>query len=171
MIPPRKAISPPARSWQNKSATDAVRVKRGSTTIIFALRVRLASTAHLKPQGWFSAGFPPMISIMSVFLMSTHPLVMAPRPKVGPKLETWGPHLRLQQAPLIQNILFERSSFGAERAAIDGVVRVAFDVHHLRGDILRAVTDRIDDDPAAHRAVGTGRARLVGAGDFQRAQL
>jgi hypothetical protein len=32
-----------------------------------------------------------MISIRSVFLMSTHPLVIAPRPNVGPKLETVGP--------------------------------------------------------------------------------
>jgi hypothetical protein len=28
---------------------------------------------------------------MSVFLMSTQPLVIAPRPNVGPKLETVGP--------------------------------------------------------------------------------
>ncbi len=68
-----------------------MRVKRGSTTISLALRVFLASMAHLKPQGWFSAGFPPMINIMSVFLMSIQPLVMAPLPKVGPKLETVGP--------------------------------------------------------------------------------
>jgi hypothetical protein len=32
-----------------------------------------------------------MINIMSVFLMSTHPFVIAPRPNVGPKLETVGP--------------------------------------------------------------------------------
>ena len=32
-----------------------------------------------------------MINIMSVFLMSTQPLVIAPRPNVGPKLETVGP--------------------------------------------------------------------------------
>ena len=32
-----------------------------------------------------------MINIMSVFLMSIQPLVIAPRPKVGPKLETVGP--------------------------------------------------------------------------------
>ena len=81
----------PARICRNRSACEAVRVKRGSTTIILALRLRLASTAHLKPQGWFSAGFPPMINIMSVFLMSTQPLVIAPRPNVGPKLETVGP--------------------------------------------------------------------------------
>src|SRR5574340_832804 len=84
-------MSEPARIWQKRSATEAVRVNRGSTTIIFALRVRLASTGHLNPQGWFSAGFPPMISIKSVFLMSIHPFVIAPRPNVGPKLETVGP--------------------------------------------------------------------------------
>ncbi len=59
--------------------------------MIFALRWSLASIGHLKPQGWFSAGLPPMISIMSVFLMSIHPFVIAPRPNVGPKLETVGP--------------------------------------------------------------------------------
>ena len=84
-------MSLPARIWQKRSACDAVRVKRGSTTIVLASRLRLASTAHLNPQGWFSAGLPPMINIMSVFLMSIQPLVMAPRPKVGPKLETVGP--------------------------------------------------------------------------------
>ncbi len=81
----------PARICTNMSATAAVRVNRGSTTIIFALRWRLASIAHLNPHGWFSAGLPPMINIMSVFLMSIQPFVMAPRPNVGPKLETVGP--------------------------------------------------------------------------------
>ena len=84
-------MSVPARIWQKRSATEEVRVKRGSTEIILALRLRLASIAHLNPQGWFSAGFPPMISIMSVFLISTQPFVIAPRPNVGPKLETVGP--------------------------------------------------------------------------------
>ena len=66
-------------------------MNRGSTEISLALRLRFASIAHLNPQGWFSAGFPPMINIMSVFLMSIQPLVIAPRPNVGPKLETVGP--------------------------------------------------------------------------------
>ncbi len=91
MNAPSRAISDPARICRNISLTEAVRVKRGSTTIIFALRFRFASMAHLNPQGWFSAGFPPMINIMSVFLMSTQPFVIAPRPNVGPKLETVGP--------------------------------------------------------------------------------
>ena len=81
----------PARIWRKRSALAAVRVKRGSTTIILALRCSFASIGHLKPQGWFSAGLPPMINIMSVFLMSIQPFVIAPRPNVGPKLETVGP--------------------------------------------------------------------------------
>src|SRR3984957_6991324 len=83
-------MSVPARIWQKRSAVADVRGNRGSREISFAFRLRLASIAHLKPQGWFSAGLPPMINIMSVFLMSIQPLVMAPRPNVGPKLETLG---------------------------------------------------------------------------------
>ena len=44
-------MSAPARICKNISATAAVRVKRGSTTIIFALRVFFASMGHLKPHG------------------------------------------------------------------------------------------------------------------------
>ena len=84
-------MSAPARICRKRSAVAAVRVKRGSTTIILALRWSLASIGHLKPHGWFSAGLPPMINIMSVFLMSIQPFVIAPRPNVGPKLETVGP--------------------------------------------------------------------------------
>ena len=84
-------MSVPARICRKRSAVADVRVNRGSTEISLALRLRLASIAHLNPQGWFSAGFPPMINIMSVFLMSIQPLVIAPRPNVGPKLETVGP--------------------------------------------------------------------------------
>ena len=46
---------------------------------------------HLKPQGWFSAGLPPMARMTSAFLMSTQPLVIAPRPNVAAKLATVGP--------------------------------------------------------------------------------
>ncbi len=68
-----------------------MRVNRGSTETIFALRVFFASIAHLKPHGWFSAGFPPMTKTTSAFLMSTQPLVIAPRPNVAAKLATVGP--------------------------------------------------------------------------------
>src|SRR3979490_1853799 len=59
--------------------------------MIFALRVFLASIAHLNPQGWASAEFPPMIKMTSAFLMSTQPFVIAPRPKHAAKLATVGP--------------------------------------------------------------------------------
>ena len=74
-----------------KSATDAERVKRGSTTMSFALLWALASVTHLNPQGWASAAFPPMISTTSAFLMSTQWFVIAPRPNVGARPATVGP--------------------------------------------------------------------------------
>src|SRR6202047_2927779 len=46
------------------------------------------------------------------------------------------PHLRLQQAAFVKNVLLERRSLGAERAAIDGVVGIAFDVHDLGDRVL-----------------------------------
>ena len=90
-MPFKKTMSVPGRSCVYKSATAAVRVNRGSTTTSFALRVFFASMVHLNPQGWFSAGFAPIARITSAFLMSTQPLVIAPRPNVAAKLATVGP--------------------------------------------------------------------------------
>ena len=53
--------------------------------------LKLGFNRPFEPHGWFSAGLPPMINIMSLFLMSIQPFVIAPRPNVGPKLETVGP--------------------------------------------------------------------------------
>ncbi len=50
MIPPRKAMSVPARSGTWRSARALVRVNRGSTWITFAPR-SLASITHWKPTG------------------------------------------------------------------------------------------------------------------------
>src|SRR5882724_1174471 len=91
MMPLRNAMSVPARSCAKRSVTAAVRVNLGSTTTIFAFRFFFASIAHLNPQGWFSAGFPPITNTRSVFLMSVQPLVIAPRPNVAAKLATVGP--------------------------------------------------------------------------------
>src|SRR6266446_2675062 len=91
MMPLRNAMSVPARICAKMSDTAAVRVKRGSTQTIFAFRVFFASIAHLNPQGWFSAGFPPITNTTSAFLMSVQPLVIAPRPNVAAKLATVGP--------------------------------------------------------------------------------
>src|SRR5690606_32643257 len=41
--------------------------------------------------GCASAALPPMIITRSVFLISVQELVIAPRPNVGPKLDTVGP--------------------------------------------------------------------------------
>ncbi len=71
MTPPRKAMSVPGRIGAYTSATEAERVKRGSTTISRALLCALASVTHLKPHGCASAALPPMMSTRSAFLMST----------------------------------------------------------------------------------------------------
>ncbi len=75
-------MSVPTRMGTYLSATDAVRLKRGSTTTRRAPRF-LASMAHLKPTGCASAGLPPITRMKSAFLMSTQLLVIAPRPKVA----------------------------------------------------------------------------------------
>ncbi|MNF74296.1 hypothetical protein D3C84_563250 [compost metagenome] len=72
------------------SATAALRLKRGSTTMTLAPLRIFASITHLKPTGCASAGLPPMISTTLAFLMSTQLLVIAPRPKVGARAETVG---------------------------------------------------------------------------------
>src|SRR5205823_2629179 len=73
--------------------------------------------------------------------------------------------------PLVQDVLLERCSLGAKRTAIDGVIRIAFDMNDLRRDVFCAVADGVNDNAATHRAVGTRRAGFVGASDLQRAQL
>src|SRR5206468_1906808 len=55
---------------------------------------------------------------------------------VLPVIGTRPAHLRFQQATVVQDVLVERRTLRAERAAIDGVVRVALDVNHLRGYVL-----------------------------------
>ena len=83
-------MSVPTRIGAYTSAIAAERVKRGSTTISFALRCSIASVTHLKPHGCASAALPPMMIARSVFLMSTQWLVIAPLPNVGPRLDTVG---------------------------------------------------------------------------------
>src|SRR5256885_2338575 len=129
-----------------------------------------------------------MMSIMSVFFMSTQPLVIAPRPNVGPKLETVGPcqtlawfskcttprarsdfvyrivprnilpfgttrsaHQGLKQAPIVHDLLLQRGTLRAQRAAVGRMIGVALNVNHLRGHILRAVANRVDNGAAANR--------------------
>ena len=81
------------------------------------------------------------------------------------------PHLRLEQAPLVDDVLLQGTAFGTERAAIDGVVRIAFHMHHGGRDVLGPIADGVDDDAATHRAVRTGGTGFGGAGDLQLAGL
>ena len=79
--------------------------------------------------------------------------------------------LRLEQAPLIQDVLFQRSALGTERTAVDRMVWIALDVHDLRCHVLRSIADGVDDHAAAHRAVGAGGTGLACPSDLQRSQL
>jgi hypothetical protein len=81
------------------------------------------------------------------------------------------PNLRLQQPAIIEDVLFERCALGAQRPPVGGVVGITFDVHHLRRNVLRLVSDGIDDRAATHCAVRTSRPSFTGAGDFQDSEL
>src|SRR5262249_8859601 len=75
---------------------------------------------------------------------------------------------RFSQTRVIDNIVLERDAFGAERAAIDRMIRIALDVDHCRAcHILRSVAERVYDDAATDCAVWTGRTRFGGARDLQ----
>src|SRR5256885_15401790 len=52
----------------------------------------------------------------------------------------------------------QRGALGAQRAAVDGVVRIALDVDHRQLGVLGAVAQRIHQYAATYRAVGTGLA-------------
>src|SRR5207245_1588188 len=86
---------------------------------------------------------------------------------VVPMVGSWPADLRLQETAAIHDVLLQRGAFGAERAAVDGMIGIALHVDYLRRNVLGLVAERMDDHPAAHRAVGTCGARLGGAGDLQ----
>src|SRR3984957_16087708 len=80
-------------------------------------------------------------------------------------------HLRFQQPAIIQDILLKRSPLGTQRPAVSRMVGIAFDVDHLRGDILGPIPDRVDDRPATYRAIRTRRPRLISSSDFKDSEL
>ena len=51
---------------------------------------------------------------------------------VFPMIGTRPAHLRFQHAPVVQDVLHQRGAFGTQRAAVDGMIGIAFHVHHLR---------------------------------------
>src|SRR5262249_27788269 len=81
------------------------------------------------------------------------------------------PHDRLEQPAIIEYLVVERCALRAKRAAIDGMIGIAFHVDHLRGHVLSLVAQRMNDYAAADRTIRTGGARLRGARDFQSPRL
>src|SRR6202140_1277171 len=81
------------------------------------------------------------------------------------------PHLRLQQAAFVENVLLERRSLGAECAAVDGVIGIAFDVHDLRDRVLGLVAQGVDDHTTTDGTIRTGAAGFAGARDLERIRL
>ncbi len=70
-------MSEPERMRTYSSALAAVRVRRGSTTIIFA-PCSLACSMCTIDTGCASAAFEPMYNAQRVFCMSLYELVIAP---------------------------------------------------------------------------------------------
>ena len=68
--PQISAMSVPGRKRTYSVACAAVRVKRGSHTIIAALFCSLALSRCCSETGWASAGLPPMRNIAFDFMMS-----------------------------------------------------------------------------------------------------
>src|SRR5205807_8674096 len=122
----------------------------------FAAVDRVALVVSLK-EG-FVAG---LLDMARYFAVRLAPL------NVFPVVRTRTPHLRLQQPPLIQNVMVKGSAFGAERAAVDWVIRIAFNVDHLWGDVFGLVAQRVDDHAAAYRAVRTDAVGFGGARNLE----
>src|SRR5207249_1032002 len=74
---------------------------------------------------------------------------------IFPSVRPGPANLGLHQAALIDNVLLQGRTLGAQGAAVDGVVRVAFHMHHLRRDILGSVAQGMYDHTAANGAVWT----------------
>ena len=79
MMPPRKAMSVPARMGTQRSAIALVREKRGSTWMIIA-PFSLAFITQRKPTGCASAIDEPSMRITSAFAKSWRDVVAPPLP-------------------------------------------------------------------------------------------
>src|SRR5260370_28343113 len=102
--------------------------------------------------------------VVARFLYSLPDLVNGLRPRnVFPVIGSRPPHLWLQQPSRIQNVLLERRSLGTQGAAIDGMIRIALHMNHLRRHVLGLVANRVNDDAATHGTVRAGGSRLSGA--------
>src|SRR5690349_16463980 len=86
---------------------------------------------------------------------------------VVPMIRTRTPHLRSQQAPLVDDLLLERSAFRTQRATINRRIGISLDVDHLRDRIFRFITEGMNDYATAYGTVRTNAARLAGTCDLQ----
>jgi hypothetical protein len=81
------------------------------------------------------------------------------------------PDLRLSQPSRVQHVLFERRALGAQRPAVRWMIRITLDVNHLWRDVLCPIANRVDEDAASDRAIGTRRACFGGACNLQLLKL
>ena len=78
---------------------------------------------------------------------------------------------RPRQTPIVYHKLPERDSFRAKRSAVDGIIRISFDVHNGWRDIAGLVSKSVDDHTACDRAVRTNAVGFGGPGDLELASL
>ena len=150
-----------------------MRLKRGSTTISFALRCFFASITHLKPQGALqrvAAHHPDEVGVLEV----NQWLVIAPRPKLGARLATvgacqmraWVSSCVTPSARSVLTVRYPPSLVAADEAASAAKGRPTVHRHAilvLRDEILVAVRLHVLGD-ALDRVVPGNALPLVGAG-------
>src|SRR5208337_3558799 len=86
---------------------------------------------------------------------------------VFPMVRSGAAHLRLEQPAIVENVLRQRRSLGTERAPVNGVIGIAFDVHNLRDGVLRLVSQGVDNHAATDGTVRTGAAGFAGTGNLE----
>ena len=74
---------------------------------------------------------------------------------------------RPREALVVDDELPQRDSLRTERAAIDGVVGIAFDMNDRRLDVARLVAERVNDHAASHRAIRADAVGFGGARDLE----
>src|SRR5205809_1019897 len=154
-MPPRKAMSLPARSGTCRSLTADVRVNRGSTWMTLAPRA-FASITHWNPTGWHSAMFEPWMTMQSECCRSCRKVeVLRVRRERAAVAD-------LRDAARAVHELLARRALRTQPATRDGRARVAFDLDDLLVldvDLLATANGAVRAD-AVDDAVGRFRPRL-----------
>ena len=78
---------------------------------------------------------------------------------------------RPRKTLIVDDELPQRDALRAERAAIDGVVGIAFDMDDRRFDVAGLVAERVDDHAAGHRAIRADAVGFRGSRDLEFAGL